>query len=428
MTTSFFSRFLAILIVFNFFSCDSEKVSNKKDYQAFLVEVEDDKNLKSEFDFWNSKINNTPNQYPYYLQRAGVYTRMFDNTANIKYLKLAEQDLKIANEKTVYNNAGYLRALAHNYISQHKFKEALELLKKAETNGEKLKSTQKMLFDAHLELGNNQEAEKYLNKIKDFSDFDYLIRLSKWSDHNGDLDSAIKYMERASSIAESGNTNGLKQWSYTNLADFYGHAGKIKMSYEHFLKALELNPNDAYAKKGLAWIIYSYEKNPDEALNILNHVDTYYTAPDYKLLKAEIAEFKNDKVLQENALNAYKSQVENALYGDMYNQYNIELYSEEISMTEKAIEIAKIEVKNRPTAQTYDFLAWSYFKNGQIDKAYEITEKFVADRTSEPKVLYHMAEIYKAKGMEVKVIPLKEELETAIYELGPTLKTKIQSL
>jgi hypothetical protein len=29
----------------------------------------------------------------------------------------------------------------------------------------------------------------------------------------------------------------MKQWSYTNLADLYGHAGAIEKSYRYFLKA-----------------------------------------------------------------------------------------------------------------------------------------------------------------------------------------------
>ncbi|WP_290683271.1 hypothetical protein [Kordia sp.] len=54
---------------------------------------------------------------------------------------------------------------------------------------------------------------------------------------------------------------------------------------------MALNPNDAYAKKGVAWIVFSHEKNPEEALRILNTIMSQHKAPDYYLLKAEIAEF-----------------------------------------------------------------------------------------------------------------------------------------
>ena len=191
-------------------------------------------------DFWTKKIEATPNQFPYYTNRSGAYTSIFSTTGNIDYLIKAENDLIIANESTNYNNAGLLKSLAANYISQHRFKDALELLKKAEANGEKLNGTKKMLFDVHLELGNYIYAEAYLKDIKNISDFDYLIRLAKWEDHKGNLDGAIVYMEKATEIAESSNLKTLKQWSYTNLADFYGHAGKIEKSYATLFKSVRI--------------------------------------------------------------------------------------------------------------------------------------------------------------------------------------------
>ena len=304
----------------------------------------------------------------------------------------------------------------------------MELLKKAEENGENLTGTKKMLFDVYLELGDYLKAESYLFQIKNTSDFDYLIRLAKWQDHNGNLEKAIENMEAAAKIAESSNLKSNKQWSYTNLADFYGHAGEIEKSYQYYLKALELDTNDAHAKRGIAWIAYSYEKNPEEALRILNHVTSYYEAPDYNLLKAEIAEFKSDDKLKENALKDYQKSVANKLYGDMYNKYNVLLLIEDLKRREEAIAIALEEVENRPTPESYDLLAWSYFKQGDIEKAYAIVVKHIEGQTFEPEVLYHIAEIYKAAGKEEQVMPIKEELLASLYELGPTMEAKIKQL
>ena len=421
-------RLLTLLLFIAFYSCDSGKVTDIKDYQAFFVNSEHNALAKEDVIFWTNKLDKAPNEYLYMVKRANANTNLFSATGKIEHLIAAEKDLLAANKVTNYNTSGCLKALAHNYISQHKFKEALTLLKKAEVLGEKLRGTQKMLFDVNLELGYVTEAEKYLNCIKNFSDFDYLIRLAKWEDHNGNLDSAITYMERATKISESSNTKSLKQWAYTNLADFYGHAGKIDLSYHYYIKALELNPNDAYAKKGIAWIVYSHEKNPEAALTILNHITSYYSAPDYSLLKAEIAEFIGNEELKQDAFKTYVSQSENRLYGDMYNKYNALLYAEDMQLPEKAIEIAQQEVKNRPTAQSYDLLAWSYFKNGNLEEANTIVENYIAGKTSEPDVLYHMAEIYKAIGEIDKVSPLKEELLASIYELGPTMEEKILKL
>ncbi|REE24849.1 tetratricopeptide repeat protein [Winogradskyella pacifica] len=419
---------LPIFITLIMLSCNSNKVTDEADYSQYLSTKIDQTKLLEDVDFWTNRIENSSSSYTYLISRANANSEVFNVTGEIDYLIKAEKDLLEANKIVKDSDAGLLKNIATNYISQHRFKEALVLLKKAEANGAKLNGTKKMLFDVHLELGNYIYAEAYLKDLKNKSSFDYLIRLSKLEDHKGNLDGAIENMEKAMAIAESSNLKGMKLWSYTNIADFYGHAGDIDKSYAYFLKALELDPNNAYAKKGIAWIVYSHEKNPAEALNILNHVTSYHNTPDYDLLKAEIAEYNNDSKLKAESLRNYQTAVKNELYGDMYNQYNVMVFSEDLLMPERALEIAMQEVENRPTPQSYNLLAWSYFRTGNIEKANEIMEEFVEGKTYEPAVIYHIAEIYKAAGKTAKVQPLKAELLASIYELGPTMVSKINQL
>ncbi len=422
-----------LCMVFLVFGCTVPKgtnITNVQDYDQYLNSPENKtlERTKRNEQFWTKKLEQTPNQFPYLRKLAAIYTDYFSATGKIHYLKKAEEQLLKVNEKTNYENPSYLKALAHNYITQHRFKEALQLLGKAEQLGEKLQETRKMLFDVYLELGNYEQAHAYLKTFENFSDFDYLIRLSKWSDHKGQLDAAITYMEKAVLIAESSNLDNLKQWSYTNIADFYGHAGDIEKSYRHYLKALALDPNDPYAKKGIAWIVYSHEKNPVEALRILNKVTETYHAPDYYLLKAEVADYLNFEAIHEQALNSYRTEMTDSAYGDMYNKYNVLLFADENKNLNDAIAIAKREVDNRPTPQSYDLLAWAYFKNGNLGAALEIVDTHIVNQTYEPETLYHIAEIYKAAGKTKQIQPLKKELLASIYELGPTMVEKINQL
>ncbi|MBU2930278.1 tetratricopeptide repeat protein [Winogradskyella psychrotolerans] len=419
---------LPIFITLLMLSCNSNTVTNQADYSPYFSTEIDRTKLLEDVNFWTTRIENSTSSYSYLISRANANTEVFNVTGEIDYLIKAEEDLLEANKIVKDSDAGLLKNIAANYISQHRFKEALVLLKKAEANGAKLNGTKKMLFDVHLELGNYIYAEAYLKDLKNTSSFDYLIRLSKLEDHKGNLDGAIEHMEKAMAIAESSNLKGMKLWSYTNIADFYGHAGDIDKSYSYFLKALELDPNNAYAKKGIAWIVYSHEKNPEEALNILNHITSYHNTPDYDLLKAEIAEYNNDLKLKAEFLTNYQAAVKNDRYGAMYNKYNVMVFSEDLLIPERALEIAMQEVENRPTPQSYDLLAWSYFKLGDIKRANNITEEFVDGKTFEPAVLYHVAEIYKAAGKTAEIQPLKTELLASIYELGPTMVSKINQL
>lgn len=428
-------KFIQLILLFVTFSiaisCNThtnQQITNSKEYNQYLDVTKNSRlsEIQSDSDFWKNKLTKTPNQFPYNAKLAAANTSLFQLTGKISHLKNAEKNLLKANEKTNYNNAGYLRSLARNYISQHRFKKALLLLTKAEYNGENLKQTHFMLIDVHLELGNYDKVDHYLSKVKNFKDFDYLIRLSKYNDHLGNLDNAITYLEDGLVIAKASRNQDLIQWNYTNLADYYGHAGRIEDSYNSYLNALAINPKNSYAKKGIAWIVYSYERNPKEALRILNTVIQENASPDYHLLKAEIADYMGNIEEKENLINSYLNKVSHEDYGAMYHKYDVLLLSD--AKNKDAITIAKQEVKERPTAQSYDLLAWAYFKNDQPKKALEIIEKFVLNKTFEPEALLHAAQIYKANGKTEKAYKLKDELLGAIYELGPSSEKEIENI
>ncbi|PIV93772.1 MAG: cell surface protein [Flavobacteriaceae bacterium CG17_big_fil_post_rev_8_21_14_2_50_33_15] len=407
-----------------------EKITNKKDYNQFLEYTENEmlQLTKDDYMFWEKKLEKEPHQFPYLVKAAASQSLLFNETGTIDYLIEAERKLIEANKKTNYKNAGYLRALARNNISQHKFREALQNLKKAEMLGEKLNATQKMLFDVHMELGNYASSETYLKNIENYKDFDFLIRLSKWSDHKGDLDSAILYLRKATELAEASKNKQIIQWSYTNLADFYGHSSQIKEAYNYYIKSLSMNPNNAYAKKGIAWIVYAYENNPEEALRILNVISETHKAPDYYLLKSEIAEYMGNKTEKKSNLDTYLSIIENQKYGDMYNKHKAIIYAEEVNKKERALEIANKEIKNRPTPQSYDLLAWSYYLLGDEKEALNIMETYVDNKTFEPETLYHLALIYKANGKKNKALYLKNQLSNCTFELGPIMSNNVNKI
>lgn len=423
--------FLVFTILF-IFGCETtpKQITQKADYEKYLT-LKDNKSItfaQNEIDFWQKKFDAAPNQISYLSQIASNYNTLFEYTGDIKNLYKTEELLIKSNEAYNYSRVSTIRSLARNYISQHRFKEALALANKALAIGEGKKETQKLLFDVQIELGNYTEAVKNLNDIRDMNDFDYLIRLAKWNDHKGDLKTAITFMEKARTIAEKENNKVLKIWSYSNLGDFYGHAGKIQESYDSYLKTLALDPNYSYALKGIAWIVFSKERNTKEANRIIDAITSTHNTPDFYLLKSQIAQFEGNKSEEIKNKNAYFSMLKNNNYGAMYNKYNVLIYADDKQSTSKALEIAKIEVNHRPTPDSYDLLAWSYLNIGQNKKALEIAQNHVVGKSHEPKVQYHLAMIYKANNLAQKATPIKEELLSSLYELGPNFEKKVSQL
>ena len=428
-------KYIQLIFVFVLTSlivgCNSKnktQITNSKDYEDFLA-LSDNISLKSakeELIFWESKLKNHPDQYPYQAKLATANSSVFMASGNINHLKKAENNLLFVNKKTKFNNASYLRSLARNYISQHRFKEAYTLLNACYKGVSNKHQTALMLFDVSMELGYYDEAYKWLSKVKDNSDFNYLIRSSKWMDYKGNLDAAIKYMEQAQEIAISRKSKQLQLWTTSNLGDYYGHAGRVEDAYKAYLNTLELDPENAYALKGIAWIVFAHENNPTESLRIINFLESRSKTPDYLLLKAECLEAQGKTTEANKALQAFYTKVQNPDYGIMYRTHTINLLLD--ANPQQALLLAKEEVLSRKTPETYHLLAYAHLKNGNKAKALELCKNNVEGKTFEPDALLHMALIYKALDMQEEVNSLKKELLSAAFEIGPSAFQKVLKL
>jgi tetratricopeptide (TPR) repeat protein len=403
----------------------SSKITSAADYNKYLSAKETSKeDALNELTFWQSRLTEDSLNTIALSKLSGLYNTLFTLTGNISDLKTAEMLTKKALKLSARDKDTYLRSLAHNFISQHRFKEAKVLLDSAYSYPDNKRATEFMLFDVAMELGDYPLADEILGEIKNNSDYNYLIRLSKWSDYKGDLDAAIRYMEQAKTIAEAGGIESLKIWTYSNIADFYGHAGRLKDAYKHYLMTLELQPDNAYAKKGIAWIVYSSEKNTVEANRIIDSVSAYHMVPDYYLLKAEMAEFDKNTSEVKKLEEMFVSAADNKDYAGMYNTYLIDLFAK--TSPEKALKLAEVEVTNRATPETYHLLALAQLKAGMKKEALITIEMYVVGRTFEPKAAYTKALVYKANNMSEKIPELKAELKEAAFELGPVLMQEVE--
>jgi len=424
---------LLILVVIGFSSCKEDKTQNRvtniKDYQNFFStsNTTEISNVNTKITFWNKKIKEDSLQI-LALQSVGrAYEDLFNLTGDIKSLKKAEKALYQSARIAAVDKESFLLTLAQNYITQHQFRKADSVAKLAyEVNPGRV--SKMVLFDVAMELGNYEEAKKYLEDITNVNDYNFLIRLAKWEDYQGNLDSTIRNMEKAQRIAESSRNKNLMLWVYTNLADYYGHAGRIEDSYNYYLKSLELDPSNTYAMKGIAWIVYSYEKKPTEALRIIEGIEKKKSSPDYYLLKAEIAEFLGKDDEKRKFLRAFMAKAKDPNYGVMYNSHLATVLAEDYRSYEKALEYADMELQNRPTPMSYDLKAHILNLKGNNSEALKLASAYVVDKTSEPTALLHLATIYKTNNLKDDLDTVLPELKASSYELGPVVSKKVNKL
>jgi hypothetical protein len=88
--------------------------------------------------------------------------------------------------------------------------------------------------------------------------------------------------------------------------------------------------------------------------------------------------------------------------------------------------MAKDELNNRATPQTYAWYAWALFANGKKEDAYAVFEQHVSGQPLEGLELYWMGKLMKGldKGYNAQAF-FKAAYETR-YDLGPALELDIQ--
>jgi tetratricopeptide (TPR) repeat protein len=378
--------------------------------------------LESSTHFWEQKLSLSPDNTVYQRKLAGLHAAQFKLSGNPKHLATTDSLLEIVHEHHP-NDPGVLHALAANAITQHAFQRADKYTDAAYQLGEKHFASSLLRVDVLLERGQLYSANRILQSIRSDHHFDYLIRCVKYQDQIGDLPKAIELMEEASQKAiESGNP-GKCNWALSNLADMYGHDGQIRKSYQTYLRALENDPADMHALKGIAWIAFSHDQNTEEAKRILQFLQTVHPIPDYELLLAEIAAFENDSVAQKDHEAKFLSRAGLPMYGNMYKKYICELQSS----SPESIDIARAEIQERPHPLSYDLLAWTSFQNGETKQALDLVETHVLNQTEEPTALLHSGLILKANGQQQKARKYLLAALESEFELGPVAADEIRT-
>lgn len=407
---------------------DKKNIASSNDYIIFLnqdIIKKEEERINEERSFWQQRLQRDTGNFVDMMKLASVHLRLFKLKGEINDLHAGDSLLKASAAKLGNNDPDILFAISHNSIAQHRFRDAALYNESAQKVKGDMYTVRSLEFDANMELGLYQNAARSLATLKDKSSFDYLIRRAKLEDHKGNLNEAIEWMEQAFEKVKY-KDKSLYCWAMSNLGDMYGHAGRIQESYDAYLDVLRKDSSYFYALKGIAWIAYSHDKNTAEAKRILHFILSQTKMPVLWLTLAEIEEWEGNEVKKNEYVRIFLDEIEKPGYGDMYNKYLIEIYLEELKDPAKALAIAEKEVNNRTTPETFDWLAWVFYKQGENEKAFSYAKNNVKRQIFEPNAVLHTALIFSANGKKKEArLMLKECLESS-FELGPIQTRKIK--
>lgn len=404
------------LVLFAAFSCNNKPIVSKvfvdslvAHYTAssFAVTIEKD------LEFWKSRVDKRPGDVVSLQKYASALASRFHVYGDINDLKKADSIMTAI--VGLYHDPGPSLLLAGYKMLQHQFSNARAYIGTvAEMKTEKY-ATQMMLFDADFEMGDIYHASLILRNNNLPNEYGFNFRQSKLDHNMGELKASIQHMLRAAEL--SGASAYLQTVALSNAADLYVHDGKLEKAAALYNRCIQYNSCDFHSMMGLGWISLVHDKNEKLANEIFSFVKTKIKSPDPILKLSQAAEL-TDSGLAKACARQFVEQAIQPAYGNMYNKYLIQLYTELLNDPAAALKIAQREIQNRSTSQTYVWLAWCLFKNGKKEEAYSVYEDHVSGKALEALELYWMGKMMKGLGKGYNAEQFFKAAEKNKYDLS----------
>jgi hypothetical protein len=383
------------------------------------VEIND-----KDMQFWKSRIDPKNPRQVNESKYASTLVSRFHFLGDINDVKRAESIYNAVNK--TYNNtlAGPFVALTSTAMLQHHFSEADSLFENAKKLGVDNYTLNTLTFDVNFELGKYNTAGIFLNRMKRNKDYSYFFRRSKYDHFNGTIDSAISAMTKAASLSEK--SPYLEGIALSNAADLNIHAGDLQKAGELYKQCIKLNSADFHSILGLGWVALVGDKNDTLAEKLFKFVLTKNKMPDPLFKLYQMAQQRGDKLLEKKYAEEFTAKATDTIYGRMYNKYTIEIYTGILNNSAKAEALAKDELTNRSTPQTWAWYAYTLFKNNKHNEAYKVFELHVSGQPLEGLELYYMGKIMKGLGKGYNAGEFFKAAKKNQYDLSPALEKDLE--
>lgn len=366
--------------------------------------------VKSRADKLIRIVRDNPYDIKSSLQLATLYIQEARITGNHTYYDAAAMNyIKAVLEKDAQNfEALTLQALV--YLSQHHFTDALAVAQKAQQIAPYNAFVYGLLIDAHVELGNYEEAvasaEQMISIRPDIRSY---ARIAYLREIHGDNEGAIEAMQKA--VKAGGASNEPVSWARIQLARLYENEGDLRSAEMHYTIALDQRPGYAYALAGLAHVAAA-RNDYTKALSFYQQAsasvsdDTFLEEEaklHFRMGQKEKGEALVQKMIRE--LSKAVQQGEGAA-GHHSDKELAEVY---VLANEpaKALQHALAEYNRRPTnIEVNETVAWAYYKNGEAQKALPYIKQALRTNCKNPTLLCRAGLIYAATGDKVAAAPL----------------------
>jgi len=270
-----------------------------------------------------------------------------------------------------------------------------------------------LLGDVLMEQGRLIDAAAAYQKMIDLKPFyQSYTRAAHLRWLKGDLAGAIALMETAVKAASPRDPESIA-WAYTRLASYELQRGRLPDADRMIASALQYVPNYAAALLVRGRIQLAGDKRVD-AVATLETAARLNPLPEYRWTLA-------DALRQVNRVDEAKAVEAQLVREGADDPRTLALFlSTRRVDDEKAVDLARQELKNRGDVFTLDALAWSLARAGKVGEASALMTRALAEGTQDGRLFLHAAVIAAADGRPADAARWARKARTFRFTLLPS--------
>lgn len=344
----------------------------------------------------STQLKATPTDPLIRIELAGAYLQKMRETTDGVYLERARRLV----DETILQHPQHYEARRRNLeieMMVHHFKQVV-------TTGSKLLVERPndavvlgLVGDAFMERGDYDLASDAYQKMSDRRpSLASYNRIAFYRFVTGDPVGAIDAM-RLAIRAGSREPENLA-WCLTDLGMMLWKTGAVNEAERAFREALARFPGYHPALSGIGRV-ESTRGRHEEAIRSFLAAQSRVPLPEYAALLAKLYRQTGQTTAstKQLALLDVADQLGKAA-GETANRHLALAYADLEHRLPRALELARAELAVREDVYTYDALAWSLYRNGDLEAAAQAIQKALNENTPEPSFHAHAAAIYKAQG------------------------------
>jgi tetratricopeptide (TPR) repeat protein len=288
-----------------------------------------------------------------------------------------------------------LRLLGAVHLSRHRFKDALELGRRARDQRPDDAWNYGVMGDALLELGEYDQAfDSFTKMVALRPGADAYARVSYARELQGDLPGALKIMRLAEN-ATSAHDSEAKAWYAAHSGELYLRMGQPGDAEREYRRSAFLFPDYPHAMVGMGKV-RAARGDRDGALEIFLAQLKRTPTLDLAARIGDIFAERGDKAGAEHYY-----QLAEDLAGPPAAQTEAALalfLAERDRKLPQAIQIAQAVAATRHDIFTEDAVAWALYKSGRVEEAFAASQQALRTGTNDGRILEHAAAIRQRRS------------------------------